>query len=461
MFWLTTRQLKSGSPNARKKAAKELWREANPRSLDVLATAVLSDPDMEVRQIAASALGRLPVPGRVEPLMKALHDKESEVIKSALLALRRAADERVIHEMVPLLQHQDFAVRTSAAQAIDTIRWAPTDRSHRIWFSVAKGWYERAATSGIDAMPALKLTIETAPVSSAVRAVEAIGSIGDPRVVKVLREALYSPEAAVCIAAAGALGKVGGSEAVEGLIPCLRNGNTQVRAEAARALGILGAAEATKPISQLLQDKDWEVRREAAAALGKMNNPEAVEPLAKVLDDLDSDVREAAASSLSKTGDRRAVSPLVLALKDESASVRRIAAAGLSRIDPDWISLPETRSAAEKLKVAIQDAEPAVRFFVAQLLVNLGEMSPEAFLGFTPSDSLASPAEKRKRMAVNLFIALIQDRDRDIRQAAAEALGRLADERSRQALTRTADDPDGDVAAATQMALQALGSAPK
>jgi HEAT repeat protein len=211
-------------------------------------------------------------------------------------------------------------------------------------------------------------------------------------------------------------------------------------------------------IAKLLGDKEWEVRREAASALGKLNNPETLEPLAKVLDDIDADVREAAALALSKTRNRRAVPPLVLALKDEVAGVRRIAAAGLSRIDPDWISLPETRAAAEKLKIAIQDAEPAIRFFVAQLLVNLGEMSPEALLGFTPEDQLASPAIKRKRMGINLFIALLEDRDRDIRQAAAEALGHLGGERARQALLRAAGDPDGDVAAATQMALQAIGA---
>jgi HEAT repeat protein len=460
MFWLTTRQLKSGSLNSRKKAARELWREPNPRALDALATSVLNDPDVEVRQLAASALGRLSTPGRIDPLLKALNDGDCAVIKSALLSLRRAKDDRIISSLVPLLQHPDFGVRTHAAQTIDTIRWVPADRSQRIWFSVAKGWYERAATSGTEAIPALKLTLDSAPVSSAVRAVEALGSIPDPRALKILCGALHSQEPAVCIAAAGSLAKVGGSEAVEALVPCLRNVNTQVRAEAARSLGILGAVEATKPIIQLLEDKEWEVRREAATALGKMNNPESVDPLAKLLDDMDGDVREAAAASLSKTGDRRAVGPLVLALKDEIAGVRRLAAAGLSRIDPDWISLPETRSAAEKLKVAIQDAEPAVRFFVAQLLINLGEMSAEAFIGFTPGDSLASPAEKRKRTAVNLFTALLQDRDRDIRQAAAEALGHLGDQRARQALTRAADDPDGDVAAATQMALQALGSNP-
>jgi HEAT repeat protein len=277
-------------------------------------------------------------------------------------------------------------------------------------------------------------------------------------VVKLLCDSLHSPEPAICIAAVEALGKVGGEGAVEALIPCLRSNHTQIRSESARALGILGAAEATGLISKLLEDKEWEVRREAASALGKLNNREALEPLSKVLDDTDSDVREAAALALSKMADRRAVGPLVLALKDEVASVRRIAAAGLSRIDPDWVSLPETRAAAEKLKFAIQDADPAVRFFVAQLLVNLGEMNPETLLGFSPEDQLASPAIKRRRMATNLFIALLDDRDRDIRQAAAEALGQLGGDRAKQALTRATGDPEGDVAIAAQIALQTFGA---
>jgi HEAT repeat protein len=351
-------------------------------------------------------------------------------------------------------------VRTSAGQTIDTFRWAPSNREQRVWFGVAKGWFNRAAESGAEAIPALKLTLETSPVFVAVRAVEALGKIPDPRVVKLLCEALHSPEPAVCIAAVDALSRVGGSEAVTALMSRLRSPDTQLRAESARALGILGATEASVPISQMLQDKEWEVRREAAGALGKLNNPETLEPLAKVLDDFDADVREAAAVALGKMGDRRAVGPLVLALKDEYGGVRRIAAAGLSRIDPDWISLPETRAAAEKLKLAIQDAEPAVRYFVAQLLVNLGEMSAEALLGFSAEDQLATPAIKRRRMAISLFIALLEDRDRDVRQTAAEALGQLGGERAKQALTCAANDPDGDVAAAIQMALQAIAAEP-
>jgi HEAT repeat protein len=439
------------------KAAKQLWREPNADAVAGLAAALLTDPDADIRQVVASALGRIQASSRVEPLLKALHDRDPSVIRSALLGLRRVNDDRVIDRLVPLLKHLDFSVRTSAAEAIDTVRWVPPNKEQRIWFSVAKGWYERAASLGVEAVPPLRLTLETGPVFAAVRVVEALAKIPDPGVIRLLCSALNSPEPVICIAACEALSKVGGSEAVQALIPCLQSPHTQVRAESARALGILGAAEATALISKLLEDKEWEVRREAASALGKLGNPESIEPLAKVLDDLDGDVREAAALALSKTRDRRAVGPLVLALKDEVASVRRIAAAGLSRLDPDWISLPETRAAAEKLKLAIQDAEPAVRFFVAQLLVNLGEMSAEALLGFSPEDQLASPAIKRKRMGINLCIALLEDRDRDIRQAAAEALGRLGGERARQGLTKASGDPDGDVAAASQMALQAIG----
>src|SRR5262249_19190178 len=156
-------------------------------------------------------------PSRYETLLKALNDKHPDVIRSAMLALRRSTDERVIPALVPLLGHRDFSVRASAGQTIDTIPWVPKERNERLAFYIAKGWFERAAAAGIDAIPLLQLTIETGPVSTAMRAVEALGIIGDPSVVKLLRSSLRSSEPAVAIAAADALGKVGGQESVEAL----------------------------------------------------------------------------------------------------------------------------------------------------------------------------------------------------------------------------------------------------
>src|SRR5262245_55777177 len=184
MLWLTMRQLRSGNAKARKKAAHELWRERNPRALGVLAEAALTDPDPEVRQVATSALGRLQVPERLDPLVKALRDKDPEVVTSAIFGLRRANDEKVILGLVPMLRHPNFNVRTSAAQTFDTVRWTPAAKDERAWFCVAKGWFERAAALGVDAIPALKLTAETAPVSSAVRAVEVLAKFTDPGVVE-------------------------------------------------------------------------------------------------------------------------------------------------------------------------------------------------------------------------------------------------------------------------------------
>jgi HEAT repeat protein len=157
--------------------------------------------------------------------------------------------------------------------------------------------------------------------------------------------------------------------------------------------------------------------------------------------------------------DRRAIGPLVLALKDTASSVRRIAAAALSRIDENWSASPEARAAVEELKPALYDRDPDVRQFVGQLLVNLGAVEPEATAATTESDMSATTLEKRRKLAVSLFLAILCDADRDLRQAAAEALGRLGERRAESALARTLRDPDVSVRSAVERALQALAGA--
>src|SRR4051794_4226624 len=157
MLWLSMQLLKSGTAKTREKAARELWRDRNPRALSGLADAALSDPEMTVRQVATAALGRLEIPERLDPLMQVLNDREPEVVRSALLSLRGVKDDRVIPRLLPLLRHRDFGVRTGAGQTIDTYRWAPPNREQRVWFCVAKGWFGRAAELGAEAISALKL----------------------------------------------------------------------------------------------------------------------------------------------------------------------------------------------------------------------------------------------------------------------------------------------------------------
>lgn len=455
MLWLTHRQLKSKDAAARREAVAQLCEAPSARAVQPLRTA-LEDEDAEVRRLAALALGKLADDRGLEPLLAALRDRKAEVVVAVIGALKRFSDQRVVPALVPLLRHADAAVRGHAAQALEFLGWRPASREDEIWTLVARGLFSRVVSFGAVAVPALEAALVSTTSSLCVGAIEALGHIGDKRVLRPLLHALKSPDPGVCIAAVDALCRLGEAEAVEPLIGLLRHVNGQVRVAAVEALGRLRAPAAVKPICAVLKDRVWEVRREAAEALGRLHDPAAVEGLVARLGDEDADVREATAVALGTLGDRRAIGPLVLMLKDSTSGVRRIAAAALARIDTDWNSSSEARGVTEELKSALQHDDPGVRHFVGQLLANLGATGPEAATYHASEESAVSSPARRRKLAVSLFVTLLSDPDRDLRQAAAEALGCLGDSRAQPALLRAEGDPDVGVRAAAERALQGL-----
>ena len=458
MLWLIQRQLKSKNTASRLKAVERLCDAPEPRLLGALRE-TLNDEDAEVRRLAATALGNLEVEERIEPLLVALRDRDADVLKAAMLALKRISDERVPPSLVPLLRHANAGVRACAAQVLDFAGWRPATRDDEMWLLVARGKYSQAASFGAAALVPLELVLNGGSYSLCVAAVQALGEIEDQRVVRLLLQALKSNDAEVCAAAVDALAKVGGPEATEPIMGMLHHKNGRVRLAAVEALGSLGVAAAATPLRALLDDELWDVRRSAVETLGRLKDKRAVDALSRTLSDKDADVREATAIALGGLSDHRAIGPLVLALKDSTSSVRRIAAAALSRIDENWSATPEARAAAEELKPALYDRDPDVRRFVGQLLVSLGAVEPEAASEPAPVELSASTMEKRRKLAVSLFQAILCDSDRDLRQAAAEALGRLGERRAEPALTRALRDPDTVVRFSAERALQALAEA--
>jgi HEAT repeat protein len=453
MHWLTQRQLKSKQAETRRKAAAQLGRVPVPGDLKPLSEA-LGDEDAEVRRLAATALGRLEAADRVEPLLGVLSDRDPEVLKAAVLGLKRAVEERVLSGISPLLRHSDAGVRACAAQVLEGLGFVPATREEEAWLMVAKSQLSRAVMLGAVALPAIEMALRSGSSSVCAAAVDALGRLGDARALRSVIGALRSADPAVCVAAVDALRRLGDAQAVEPLIQALRHRSSQVRLAAVEALGHLRQPPAVEPVRALLADPDWGVRREAAEALGKLRDRRGLEALTQSLGDADGDVREAAANSLGSLADRRAIEPLVLALKDSTSGVRRIAAAALARIDPDWSSSPEARAAAEQLKPALNDEDPNVRHFVAQLLVGLGAMEAPT----QPEDDLenvSSPA-KRQKLAVSLFLAVLCDVDADLRHAAAEALGELGDSRAQSALMKAQADPDPEVRVVASGAIETI-----
>ena len=221
-----------------------------------------------------------------------------------------------------------------------------------------------------------------------------------------------------------------------------------VREAAARALARSGDPAAVGPLFALVLDRHapQPCRQTAAEALGEIGAP-AVEFLTPALQDSSDDVREAATRVLGNVG-APAFAALEIALKDSSAVVRETAIKALGAIGG--------APAVEILNVALTDSSAAVRQSAARALAKVGS---------APEGGQAGAAyywvEKRDwnecvrlgASAVEPLVAALKHRDKVVRRAAAQALGKIADPRSAKGLVSALGDSDQNVRQAAAEAL--------
>lgn len=450
MLWFSKQLLRSGNATTRRKAIHALCRRPmlDANVVTVLLEA-LGDADPEVRCVAMTALGKTDDPRRVEAIRRLLSDPDSSVRNAAIIASKRVKDPGLASALAVILQDPDFALRGSVALALEALNWRPTNDTEEIRLLIARGQLQRAAGFGVAAIAPLEQVLSSGPAALRPKAVDALSRIDDPKVLKSITAALRSSETPVAVAAADVLGKLGDAAHMDLLAPLLKHTEPLVRTTAVDALAKLGATKHAAAMAALLKDSHWDTRRTTADALGKLRDPKTVPALAEGLKDVDGDVREACAMALGALRHRSAIAPLVLALNDAASNVRRIAAAALSRIDEDWSSSPEAQPALAQLKAADAAKPAGIRIAGG----GHGLRSAKDAVGVGP---VTNDAEKNLRHAVNLFAALTTDRDRDLRQAAVEALGRLGGQRAEAALTRALRDADVAVQAAAELALRNL-----
>jgi HEAT repeat protein len=153
--------------------------------------------------------------GAVEPLIKALGDKEEDVRRYTARVLGNIGGKRAVEPLIKALEDKDSEVR------------------------------QRAATS--------------------------LGWIGDKRAVEPLIKALEDKDSEVRRFTAIALGRIGDKRAVEPLIKSLDK-DVYVRNDAARALANIGDKRAVEPLIKALGDENEYVRRNATIALKKLGH---------------------------------------------------------------------------------------------------------------------------------------------------------------------------------------------
>lgn len=151
------------------------------------------------------------------------------------------------------------------------------------------------------------------------------------------------------VKAVDALGYVGDSRAIRPLIKVLADEDPYVREHAARNLGCdyhssLGCDTglAVEPLIEVLDDSDTFVRVEAVRSLGEHPLPAARVPLERLAkNDQRWEVREAAAFALGRIGSTESLAVLEALADDESEQVAHRARAAIRRISSSRGSMEE------------------------------------------------------------------------------------------------------------------------
>jgi hypothetical protein len=182
-----------------------------------------------------------------------------------------------------------------------------------------------------------------------------------------------------------------------------------------------------------LTSHEKEVRSKAITTLGNMNNARAVEALIYALNDENSYVKMEVIRGLSKIGTPEAVGHLMDIIEDkrvESTSVKMTAVEGLSKI-----GTPEA----------------------VEHVINSVKYEKEIGFTFSPFPELIKISERGDKKLFNIFIDALKNENDSVRKIAAEALGKIGDERAINDLTNiAANDEEKFVRRAAEKALKKI-----
>jgi HEAT repeat protein/beta-lactamase regulating signal transducer with metallopeptidase domain len=268
----------------------------------------LRDPDAEVREAAARALGERGDARAADALARALGDSVPDVRRAATLALAEMKDRRAIEPLLAALDDSDAEVRQMAAHALGDAE----DRR---------------------AIPGLMKLLQDQDAEVRQTAAHGLGEFKVKEAFEPLVRALRDADADVRQMAIWALGEIRDPRAAAGLAGSLTDTSPDVRQAAAQALGELRVRPVPQQLIDALRDSDADVRQAAAWALSEARDPRAVPGLVRLTKDEDADVRSGAIQALTEMPDSAAHQALIDALKSNDPKVRRAAADALGSDD--------------------------------------------------------------------------------------------------------------------------------
>ncbi len=485
-----------GSEDIKKAARVELDR-VGARGLRPLLEALRDQKDVAQQRIAVQVLGHLGNKGAAMPLVHMAKQEppkdqrhlgtlpespDREVRVDALVAAGRLGDSKVLDLVLPLMEHQESAMREAAT------------------FTIGRSADKRAVAPLIKALEDRRETVQTL-------ACLGLGQIDDGRVAPALISTLKdaSKQDTVRAACAYAIGARRIGSAVPALLAALDDNRGETQRLAAWALGQLGEAKAVGPLirayfaraGQPADELVWAIGRVVGAGVApsplassseypirqsKYNHLEAVRalpgslpkpaPAPKLIVDHAGDIASGLAQAL---GEHRDV--IVSALADLDGAQERISLGALTpAADPKaTAALATIAEKLEPLVVAqLASEDPKVRALAVSVLTKMdGGKLKSADTAI--AKALADPADQVRASAMQSVVVLAKRRGSAPpalvaqlaktlsagawadRRVAALSLGRLGSSGDVNALMKAASDSSSFVREAVAVALGQVG----
>jgi HEAT repeat protein len=400
--------LKQGhSDSVRAKAARDLGKEGDPKTIPALAAA-MNDPSAKVRHEVLLALVQFHQPEVLPPLEQGTKDLDGDV--------RRLAVQCLVGYYSGVLP--SFGMTGFVKKNVRRVKghFQPDD-------------------SRIDPGIAVDPTVVTALVAA----------LKDTRSREASREA------------AKGLGILVAKEAVPDLVTAAHFSDADIARQALNSLAKIKDLDAGPKLVDLLDSPDKDVKRDAAVTLGILRTTPALAKLQIIFQtDPDEKDKVAALQGLAYLGEKVSVPLFTKALWSEDKDIRQGAGEGLARAAD-----PQSLSEVEKAVTVEKDASPKLAMEFA--LVALGKQDALDALVAELGTKIRGDVARaylielaRNPAFLPKLYAYLQSPEVGVRRRLCEVLMYSGDQSSVPQLDRLEHDPDGDVAAAALRAKRAL-----
>jgi HEAT repeat protein len=423
--------------------------------------------DLDTRQAAAVALGRIGDRRATAPLIAALDERELMMVAAGALA--HLGDGAAFEALVTRLGDPDAAVRQAVIAALNSIGHSDMPGRIATLLSDSDPIVRESALkiAGYFGYPDCldRVLACCRGDSETVRrtAIEQLPFFEDPGVFDTLVQAIEHDAASVRAASASALARVEHPARTAALLRALNDSDPWVRFVTLRTLGAIGAAEAMSPVlATVEQDPAPHVRLAAIEVIGRISPSEALEVLERLAASPNPDIARAAVAALGNVNRDEALTILEHYSRAPGLSTRLAAVDALAqRREPrvpqilQWMAavdtVPEVVSAAldALARVATRDDEQGSAAARALIALTAEPSQREAainMLGGLPPRRIADIA------------AGLRHASTDVRCASVEALGRMKRPDASRELESALDDGESLVRLTAVAELKHLGT---